>query len=130
MKDVLYFEAKNQKNIHSWYLKIGDHIRDKLSDSCYISEEADDPYEPDYRIDVTFEEKLISIIIVVYEDEPIKGSITFEATKDALREAKRLKDELGITIKEWINEISEITFCNWMRDSEFRKRMYWPKIIN
>ncbi|MCP4113187.1 MAG: hypothetical protein GY749_47935 [Desulfobacteraceae bacterium] len=65
MKDVLYFEAKNQKNIHSWYLKIGDHIRDKLSDSCYISEEADDPYEPDYRID-TFLRLFSNILIYKY----------------------------------------------------------------
>jgi hypothetical protein len=119
----LYFEALSSGTISFWYENVGDAIKKKLLESGYDCKKYVVWDEPDYRLDLTYEDKTLKVIVVVYEDSPIKGAVHYE---EELLE----KPVAAITsqILHSVSNIPGIIHCQWMPDAMFRQAMGWPPL--
>lgn len=118
----LYFES-NKDGLSAWYESVGGAIKDHLINEGYQCQHYSSWDEPDYRIDVKCDEMLLQVIVVVYEENPINGSVTYEGEK-----AENLKRELNPKIMKAVSNIQEITACEWLAENKFREFMGWPHL--
>ena len=131
----LYLESLNKNGITDWYYKVGDALIAQLVEAGYQCQRYTG-YDSDYRIDVKCGNELLKIIVVVYKEDPIKGSVNFEidGTKPPLLidGSTAESDQVGALVRalsprllQIVSNIQDMTDCRWLSEYDFREAMHW-----